>query len=499
MYRLELKGIEKSFPGVKALDGVNLSVKPGSIHALMGENGAGKSTIMKCLFGIYTMDAGEVFFNGEKVEFSDPKHALENGVSMVHQELIQVNSMTVLENIWLGKYLTKNGFLDQKEMYKQTKTLLKSLEIDIDPNEKVGDLSVSQKQMVEIAKAVSYDAQVIILDEPTSSLTDKEVGHLFSIMRNLKEKGVSMVFISHKMEEITEICDEITILRDGQYVGTKLIKDTSMAEIIKMMVGRDLGKRFPDKTEHKLSKEVMVEMKNISTTFDPQLKNVNFELRKGEILGVSGLVGCGRTELAETLFGIRTIEEGEIIIHGEKVTKLTPRKAVKDFQMAYVTEERRETGIFDMSDITFNTTIANTAKYLNKFGFLSDKELIKDTEKQIKDMRIKTPSTETLIRSLSGGNQQKVIIGRWLVTEPDIFILDEPTRGIDVGAKYEIYELILRLRDMGKTVLMISSEMPELIGVTDRIMVMSNYQVAGIVETKNTTQEELMTLAVKYL
>ncbi len=499
MYRLELRGIEKSFPGVKALDGVNLKLKPGSIHALMGENGAGKSTIMKCLFGIYKMDAGKIFYEGKEVNYKDPKDALTHGVAMVHQELIQVNSMTISENIWLGKYLTKGGFLQKKAMYETTKELLKSLELKLDPDDVIGDLSVSQRQMVEIAKAISYSAKVIILDEPTSSLTDEEVNHLFKIMRKLKERNVSMVFISHKMEEITTICDEITILRDGKYIGTKDIADTSMEEIIQMMVGRDLGSRFPDKGEHQISTTNFVELKNIVTKYTPQLKSVSFGVRKGEILGIAGLVGSGRTEVAEAMFGLRTLESGQIIINGQTVERLTPRIAVHKHRMALVTEERRETGIFEQSDINFNTTIANTKNYKNKFGLL-DSDLMKtDTEKQINDMRIKTPNQKTLIRSLSGGNQQKVILGRWLVTEPDIFILDEPTRGIDVGAKFEIYELIIRLAKMGKSVVMISSEMPELLGVTDRIMVMSNYKVAGIVNTDETSQEELMSLAIKHL
>ena len=495
-YLLRIKDVCKAFSGVKVLKNVCLNVRPGTVHSLMGENGAGKSTLMKCLFGIYRQDAGQFFLNGKEFNFEDPKHALENGVSMVHQELNQVVQRTISDNIWLGRYPTGKIFVDEKKMYKETKALFDSLDIHLDPKTLLEKLSVSQRQMVEIAKAVSYDAKIIVLDEPTSSLTDHEVKMLFDIIARLKEQGVGIVYISHKMEEIFEISDDVTVLRDGNYIGTEKIEDLTMEKIVNMMVGRDLEERFPEKIN--VPGEVHMTVKNLSTLYKPFVKNVNFELRKGEILGVAGLVGAGRTEMVEALFGARTITSGEIYIDGKLIDNSTPHKAINN-RFALLTEERRETGIYPVADITFNSTIANVQAYKNKSGFLVDHKMKDDTDRQIKNMRIKTPHRREQIRALSGGNQQKVIIGRWLLTNPDILLLDEPTRGIDVGAKFEIYQLIIDLAKSGKSVIMVSSEMPELLGVTNRIMVMSNGYVSGIVNTDETTQTDIFNLSAKYL
>ncbi len=495
-YLLQIKNLSKSFSGVKVLNGVEISVKPGTIHALMGENGAGKSTLMKCLFGIYKQDKGEFFLNGEKFNFTDPKHALEHGVSMVHQELNQVLERTVVDNVWLGRYPTKGLFVDEKKMLDDTIKLFERIKVDIDPTKKLADLSVSQRQMVEIVKAVSYDVKVIVLDEPTSSLTENEVEKLFEIMRTLRDQGIGLIYISHKMEEIFAISDYVTILRDGQYIGTKATKDLDMDKIIKMMVGRDLKNRFPSKS-HNIGKTVL-EVKNLSTTYQPQVIDVSFKLRKGEILGLSGLVGSRRTELMEAIFGARHVASGELILNGKPIKNENTVQAIKN-GFALITEERRETGIYPVADITFNATIANIHNYKGITGLLNKKSMMSDTDYQIKKMKIKTNSQKDLIRTLSGGNQQKVIIARWLLLNPDILLMDEPTRGIDVGAKYEIYQLMLDLVSQGKSIIMVSSEMPELLGITDRIGVMSNGRLAGIVDTKSTTQEELFKLTTKYL
>ena len=494
---LEMKGISKSFPGVKALDDVKLTVREGEVVALMGENGAGKSTLMKCLFGIYRKDSGEIFLDGKEVNFMSPKQALNNGVAMVHQELNQVRQRNIQDNIWLGKYPTKMGvIINEKKMYDDTKAIFDDLEIPLDPRTKVSTLSVSEMQMVEIAKAVSYNSKILVLDEPTSSLTEKEVAKLFKIIKKLQSRGVGMIYISHKMEEILQISDEVTIMRDGKYVATTPAKELTTDMIIKQMVGRDLTNRFPEKTN--TPTENILEIKDFTAFYQPSLRDVNFNVRKGEVFGIAGLVGAKRTEVLESIFGIRTLSSGHVIKMGEEVDNSSTRKAIKN-GFALVTEERRQTGIFSMLSINFNSTIANIDHYKNKFGFLENKKMREDTKWVIDSMQVKTPSEKTAIQSLSGGNQQKVILGRWLLSKPDILMLDEPTRGIDVGAKYDIYRLIIDLATVGKAVIVVSSEMPELLGITDRIMVMSNGRVAGIVETKNTNQEEIMALSAKYL
>ena len=495
-YVLEMENISKEFPGVKALDNVQLKLRPGTVHALMGENGAGKSTLMKCLFGIYEKDSGKILLDGVEVNFKSTKEALENGVSMVHQELNQVLQRNVLDNIWLGRYPMKGFFVDEKKMYNDTINIFKDLDIKVDPRKKVADLPIAERQMIEIAKAVSYKSKVIVMDEPTSSLTEKEVDHLFKIIKKLKESGVGIIYISHKMEEIKMISDEITILRDGKWISTNDVSKISTEQIISMMVGRDLTERFPKKDN--TAKEMMLEVKNLTALNQPSIQDVSFELYKGEILGIAGLVGSKRTEIVETIFGMRPKEHGEIILNGKTVKNRNPEEAIKN-GFALVTEERRSTGIFSMLDIAFNSVISNLDRYKNKFRLLKNKDIEKDTKWIVDSMRVKTPSYSTKIGSLSGGNQQKVIIGRWLLTEPEVLMLDEPTRGIDVLAKYEIYQLMIDLAKKDKGIIMISSEMPELLGVTDRILVMSNGRVAGIVKTSETNQEEIMELSAKYL
>ncbi len=495
-YVLEMENISKEFPGVKALDDVQLKLKPGTVHALMGENGAGKSTLMKCLFGIYEKNSGKILLDGVEVNFKSTKEALENGVSMVHQELNQVLQRNVLDNIWLGRYPMKGFFVDEKKMYNDTINIFKDLDIKVDPRKKVADLPIAERQMIEIAKAVSYKSKVIVMDEPTSSLTEKEVDHLFRIIKKLKESGVGIIYISHKMEEIKMISDEITILRDGKWISTNDVSKISTEQIISMMVGRDLTERFPKKDNK--AKEMILEVKNLTALNQPSIQDVSFELYKGEILGIAGLVGSKRTEIVETIFGMRPKKHGEIILNGKTVKNKSPEDAIKN-GFALVTEERRSTGIFSMLDVAFNSVISNLDRYKNKFRLLKNKDIEKDTKWIVDSMRVKTPSYSTKIGSLSGGNQQKVIIGRWILTEPEVLMLDEPTRGIDVLAKYEIYQLMIDLAKKDKGIIMISSEMPELLGVTDRILVMSNGRVAGIVKTSETNQEEIMELSAKYL
>lgn len=495
-FLLEMNSISKEFPGVKALDKVNLKIRPHSIHALMGENGAGKSTLMKCLFGIYEKDEGDIIFLGNHVNFKSSKDALDNGVSMVHQELNLVTQRSVMDNMWLGRYPKKNFFIDQNKMYEDCKKIFEELEIDINPKEKVASLSISQMQMIEIAKAFSYNAKIIVMDEPTSSLTEKEVGHLFKIINKLKDKGCGIVYISHKMEEITALCDEITILRDGQWVTTKSLEGITTDQIISLMVGRELTQRFPIKTNK--PGEIILEIDNLTSKAQPSIQNISFQLKKGEILGVAGLVGSKRTDVVETIFGIREKSEGAIFLHEKKINIKNSYDAIQH-GFALVTEERRVTGIYSNLDITFNSLITNMNSYINKFHLLNSKSMSKDTNWVIESMNVKTPNHKTSIGSLSGGNQQKVIIGRWLLTKPEILMLDEPTRGIDVGAKFEIYQLMLNLANENKGIIMISSEMPELLGITDRILVMSNGKVAGIVNTNATTQEEILRLSALYL
>lgn len=492
---LEMKNIVKEFPGVRALDGVSLTLKRGSVHALMGENGAGKSTLMKCLFGIYSADSGKVYLEGREVSFKNPNDALRNGVAMVHQELNQATKRNVMDNIWLGRYPTRLGFItSEREMYERTKRIFDDLGIKTDPRRIMSTMSVAERQMAEIAKAVSYDAKVIVLDEPTSSLSDREVEHLFRIIETLKQRGCGIIYISHKMDEILRISDEITVMRDGSHIATEPSDNMTMDKIIHLMVGRELTEMYPKKTN--TPGKVILKVEGLSSKHN-HVKDVSFDLRQGEIIGFAGLAGAGRTEVIENIFGISERESGRIYLGGKEIKNRNPREAIRN-GFALITEERRATGIFGILDICENTTVSGLKKYL-RFGLLSDKKRREDTDWAIRSMNIKTASQKTQIKLLSGGNQQKVIIGRWLLTEPEILMLDEPTRGIDVGAKYEIYQLIDALAAKGKSIIVISSELPELLGICDRIYVMSSGRIAGEVDAKNTTQEEIMTLASKYM
>ena len=493
---LQMKDITKTFPGVKALDHVSLTVKRGTVHALMGENGAGKSTLMKCLFGIYAKDGGQIFLDGKEINFKSSKEALENGVAMVHQELNQALKRSVMDNLWLGRYPKVGGLMvNERKMYKDTVKVFDELGIKVDPHRIMSTMPVSQRQMVEIAKAVSYNSKVIVFDEPTSSLTEEEVEHLFKIINMLRSRGVAIIYISHKMAEIKRISDEITIMRDGTWVATRPAAELEMQDIIRLMVGRELGNQFPPKTNK--PGEVYLKVEGLTAQYS-LLKDVSFTARRGEILGLAGLDGSGRTETLENIFGVATRKSGTVTLGGKLCKNRNSRESIKN-GFALLTEERRATGIFAILNIRENTVISSLKKHKKLGLFLSEVSMRKDTQWSIDAMRTKTPTQETKIRSLSGGNQQKVILGRWLLTDPEVLLLDEPTRGIDVGAKYEIYQLIIDLANKGKTVLMVSSEMPELLGVCDRILVMSGGRLAGEVDAKNTTQEEIMTLAAKYV
>ena len=493
---LRMTDISKSFPGVKALSNVSLEVEAGTVHALMGENGAGKSTLMKCLFGIYSKDSGQIFLDGKEINFKNSREALDNGVAMVHQELNQALKRSVMDNIWLGRYPVKAGVMvDEAKMYKDTLAVFKELDVNVDPKRIMSTMPVSQRQMVEIAKAVSYNSKVIVFDEPTSSLTEEEVEHLFRIINMLRDRGVGIIYISHKMAEIKRISDTITIMRDGTHIITKPASELEIGDIIRYMVGRELTNQFPPKT-NKIG-EVSLEVDDLSGQYS-LLRDVSFKAHSGEILGLAGLDGSGRTETLENIFGNATRKSGTIRLHGKTCLNRNPRESIRN-GFALLTEERRATGIFAIENIRENTVISSLKKHLRHGLWLSGKSMKDDTQWSIDAMRTKTPSQETKIRSLSGGNQQKVIIGRWLLTDPEVLLLDEPTRGIDVGAKYEIYQLILDLANRGKTVLVVSSEMPELLGICDRILVMSGGRLAGEVDASNTTQEEIMTLAAKYV
>lgn len=499
-YKLELKGICKSFPGVKALDHVQLSLRPGTVHALMGENGAGKSTLMKCLFGIYKMDEGEVYLDGEKIEINNPDEAMAHGIAMVHQELQPVPARSVAENLYLGRFPTKNfgpfKMIDHKKMYEETAYWLKEVKMDFDPKAQLGTLSIGQMQSVEIAKAVSQQARVVIFDEPTSSLSDNEVEALFRIMNDLRDKGVAMVYISHKMDEIKRIADDITIMRDGTYVGTWPAAEMSTDQIIAKMVGRELTNVYPLRGNE--PGEVVMEVKNLCSIHEKSFQDVSFTLRKGEILGFGGLVGAQRTELMEGLFGIRGVASGEVWIHGKKAKIKHPIDAM-NAGIGLITEDRRGNGIFGCLSIKDNVGVSVYNKYLQAGIVLNHKKINQVVDDSIQKLRIKTPSMKEHISNLSGGNQQKVIVSRWLANDPDVLIMDEPTRGIDVGAKHEIYEIMNELAAQGKAIIMISSEMSELLGMSDRVYVMCNGKLTGeIDEADKMTQADVMAYATQF-
>ena len=499
-YVLEMRGVCKYFPGVKALDHAQLKLRPGKVHALMGENGAGKSTLMKCMFGIYKMDEGDIYIDGQKTVISDPLEAWDKGISMVHQELQPIPARTIGENIFLGRYPMKKalGFIpvvDHDKMYEETEKLLKRVRMDFDPRQKLGTLTVSQMQSVEIAKAVAGNCRVLILDEPTSSLTQNEVEALFRIVEDLKREGVAVVYISHKMDEILRISDEVTIMRDGQYIGTWESKDLTTEFIITKMVGRELTNLYPKREN--VPGDVVFEVEDFTSINPRSFRHCSFNVRKGEILGVAGLVGAQRTELMEGLFGTRSHTSGTIRYQGKELKIARPKDAI-DHGIAMLTEDRRGSGIMGVLSVADNISIASLNKYVDYGFMLNTKKIDQLVEENRQKMSIKTPSGKTLIQSLSGGNQQKVLIGRWLANDPDVLILDEPTRGIDVGAKYEIYCIIADLAKQGKSIIMISSEMGELIGISDRIMVMCDGRITGFIDGKEANQENIMALATQF-
>lgn len=486
-YVVEMIDIVKEFPGVRALKGVQLKLRPGKVHTLMGENGAGKSTLMKCLIGIQPPTSGKIIVNGKEVHYKNVIEAMSDGISMIHQELSPVPERNVAENLWLGRQ-PKRGFLvDHKKMIADSKALFEKLGLDLDPTEKMGNLTVAQMQMVEIAKAVSYDSKVVIMDEPTSSLTEGEVAHLFKIIAELKAKNVAIVYISHKMDEIFQISDDITVFRDGEYVGTDLAANLTVDKLIQMMVGRSVDAMFP-KVDCPIG-DVILKVEDLCS--GRQVKNVSFELRRGEILGFAGLVGAGRTETFETIFGMRPKTGGHVYKDGKELACKSPEEAIKN-KIGMLTEDRRGNGIIGLLSIRDNTCIAA----LKDYGFpLNHKKMEEDTQFYIDMMRTKTPTTGTPIKNLSGGNQQKVLVGRWLKTNPDILIVDEPTRGIDVGAKSEIHAIITKLAGEGKAIVMISSELPEVMGMSDRIVCMYEGEVTGVVDRADFSSEKIMALA----
>ena len=487
-----MENISKSFPGVRALDDVTLEVRGGEVHALMGENGAGKSTLMKCLFGIYKPDSGKIILDGKEVTFSSASDALDSGVAMVHQELNLALKLSVMDNMFLGRMPKIKAWLpftDEKKLYGMTKAVFDELGLDIDPREKAENLSVSKKQMLEIARAISYRARVIVFDEPTSSLNEKEAERLFDIIDSLKKKGCGIIYISHKMDEIFRISDRITVMRDGKYITTRDSNEITMDEIIKLMVGRTLSSRYPEKEN--IPGKVIFSLSGLSSARS-ELKGVFFDLREGEILGIAGLDGAGRTETLECIFGLREKDDCVIMLEGEEISIKTPRDAIKR-GFALVSEERRASGIFPNLSILENTVISSLDKF-NTGPILSTNRMKKATIDSIKGLGVKAPSEAAKIDKLSGGNQQKVIIGRWLLTDPRIMMLDEPTRGIDVGAKYEIYKLINDLARSGRSVIIVSSEMSELLGLADRIVVLHEGKTMGVLTRAEATQEEIMRL-----
>ncbi|HFI0353763.1 TPA: sugar ABC transporter ATP-binding protein [Streptococcus suis] len=497
-YILEMKHITKTFPGVKALDDVTFKLRPGTVHALMGENGAGKSTLMKCLFGIYHRDQGTIIFDGKEVDFKDSKEAIDAGVSMIHQELQPIRMMTIAENVFLGNYpLGKFNLVDHAKMNQDTKVLLEEVGLYVDPRTLLDALTVSQMQSVEIAKAISHNAKVVIMDEPTSSLTSSEVEKLFEIIAQLKAKNIGIIYISHKMDEILRISDDITVMRDGQYVGTWPAAEMTTAKIIQAMVGRELTSLFPEKT-NKVEEEIVLRLEGMTSPNHLSFKNASFDLKKGEILGIGGLVGAQRTELMEALYGMRVLKEGKIFVKGQEVKIKNPAAAIAN-KIALVTEDRRFNGIFGVLSVSDNASIASLHQYLGHLGLLNEKQISQVVNQSVDRLRVKTPSTKTHIESLSGGNQQKVILARWLANDPDILILDEPTRGIDVGAKYEIYQIINNLAAEGKSIIMITSEMSELLGVSDRVMVMCEGRISGFLDKDEATQESVMELATRFM
>lgn len=489
---LKLEGITKLFPGVKALDKVNLELRKGEVHAVIGENGAGKSTLMKVLLGIHQAEEGTITYKGQTVKFSSPLEALGAGIAMIHQEISLVPTMDVTENIWLGRenQFMKLGMIDKKARYKKTEELLQQLDIHLNPKAIVKTLSVAQMQMVELIRATSYNADVIIMDEPTSALADDEIRTLYRIVRDLSKKDVSVLFISHKLEEIFDICDRVSVYRDGQYIATRDCTDITQPELVNMIAGRDITNLFP-KQAAKIG-DVVMEVRNFNRA--GYFKNINFSVRRGEILGISGLVGAGRTEIMRAIFGSDPKDSGEVYLDGKQVKIKTPKDALEN-GLAMLTEDRMRSGSMYALSVKANTTIAVLNKLCNKLGITNNKKETEAFERTRDMLAVKCSSDKQLISQLSGGNQQKVLVGRWLLTEPKVFIVDEPTRGIDVGSKSEIHKLLSKLAGEGMAVIMISSELPEILGMSDRILVIRHGQVVCECDREDATQEKLITHA----
>ncbi|CCH51456.1 ABC transporter related protein [Fibrisoma limi BUZ 3] len=493
-YVLTIRGLTKTFSGVKALDNVELTVRQGEVHALMGENGAGKSTLMKILIGLLTADSGEILLDGHELKNGDVNEAMKRGIAMIHQEIMAVPELTVAQNIFLGRETTGSlfGWLNDNHLNQQAKQLLDQMGISIRPDTRMKYLSVAEMQMVEIAKAISNDARVIIMDEPTSALSDKEVATLFGIIRDLKQKGVAIIYISHKMDEIFTIADTITVLRDGQYIGTRPAADLDIDRLIAMMVGRELGSLFPESSIRKGNEVLSV--RRISRT--GAFSDVSFSVHEGEVLGIAGLMGAGRTEVARAIFGLDRISSGEIRIKGQPVVIRSPQDAIQ-YGIGYVSEDRKGWGFVPRLSVKQNITLASLPNH-TKGGLLQEKSETDVATKMIADLRIKTASPDQHVLYLSGGNQQKVVIGKVLLASPDVIILDEPTRGIDIGAKAEIYKLINQLKASGIAIIMISSELPEILGLSDRILVLTKGKQAAMLSKEEATQETIMAYAMQY-
>lgn len=490
---LKMEGVSKSFPGVKALDNVSLMAYGGEVTALMGENGAGKSTLMKILSGVYKKDEGKIFIEGREIEVKGIKSAEEAGITIIHQELSVLNNLTVSENIFLGneKHNKFTGRINKKLLDERSRMFLEQIGCDINPNRLVGTLNVGEKQMLEIAKALTKNARIIIMDEPTTALTDVETENLFKVIENLRKKGIAIIYISHRMEEIFKICHRVEVLRDGKYAGSANIKDIDNDKLISMMVGRTIEDQFPYRVVEK--GDLALEVKDLSCK--EGVKNASFTLRKGEILGVAGLMGSGRTELAKTIFGEYKKTSGEIKLNGSHINVGCIDDAISK-GICYLSEDRKKEGCILGMPVGENMTLCNLKKYENNFKVINKKEETKDIEYYIKKINIKTPSKDQIIKNLSGGNQQKVILAKWLMLSPEVLIIDEPTRGIDVGAKKEIYELLNELKASGKAIIMISSDLPEVLGISDRIMVMSEGRISGELSREEANQESIMKLAV---
>lgn len=487
---LKMQNISKSFPGVKALDDVHLNVYAGEVMALLGENGAGKSTLMKILSGVYKKDAGSIIYKGQEIEVSSPAESTRMGIAIIHQELNLIDHMKVYENVYLGREITNSlGILNKSEMIKNTKRVLDKLNIDIDPNDKVGSLSIAQQQMVEIAKALLVDANIIILDEPTDTLTDKEADILFSIVNELKEQKIGIVFISHKLDEIFKICDRVTVLRDGKFIDERLVSEIDEDLIIKMMVGRDLEEQYPHVD---VEGKEMLRLENLKNKY---IDDVSFTINSGEIVGISGLVGAGRTELAKTIYGAYKLDSGSIYLDGEALNIKSPRDALNK-GIVYVSEDRKGESLIISMGVTENITLSALNKFIKKIAISNSKEK-KAAEDYVERIRIKTPNLKQKVKNLSGGNQQKVAIAKSLLTEPKLLILDEPTRGIDVGARREIYEILNDIKKENKAIMIISSDMQEVLGVCDRIIVMNDGRKKAELTREEASQEKIMSYIMK--